>query len=186
MTTIVTMDTVVEHWIPVIGYEGCYEVSRTGEVRSLTRSVSCGKGVGQILGCVLKPWPSGPNGYPTVKLSKNGIKKTHLVHQLMLTSFVGPRPPGMESCHQNDVSTDNRIENLRWDTHSQNMVDVVKNGNHAHANKTRCDNGHDFTAENTIITTKGRRNCRTCKNLDSRRRYAGGRTNVRAWNRVTP
>lgn len=105
----------------------------------------------------MKTYPVSEKGYPGVKLSLNGKKTGHLVHRLMLEAFVGPCPPGLEGCHRNDVSTDNRIENLRWDTRSANMLDVVVNGNHPQANKVRCDHGHDFTPENTIIRKGGRR-----------------------------
>lgn len=173
----------VATWLPIVGYEGAYEVSRDGRVRSLTRMVRCGSGTGYITGREMKTFLSADGRYPTVKLSLNGKKKSHLVHRLMLEAFDGPCPPGLEGCHRNDIPTDNRIENLRWDTRESNMRDVVLNGNHDQANKTRCNHGHEFTPENTIIVAKGRRNCRECKNLSRRRSYANGRTDVRSWGR---
>jgi hypothetical protein len=172
-----------ERWLPVAGYEDSYEVSDQGRVRSLTRSVRCGSSVGQILGRELKPFPSGKRQYPTVKLSRDGSKTAYLIHRLMLEAFVGPCPKGLECCHDNDVATDNRLENLRWGTRSSNMLDVVKNGNHNQANKTKCDYGHEFTPENTIARFDGRRGCRACKNRSQREAYAAGRDYVRPWNR---
>lgn len=49
------------------------------------------------------------------------------VHHLVLAAFVGPRPVGMEACHQNDEPTDNRLVNLRWDTRKANAEDAVAN-----------------------------------------------------------
>lgn len=60
-------------------------------------------------------------------LKKDG--KSYWVRRapLLLLTFVGPCPPGMECCHTNDVSTDDRLDNLRWDTHANNMRDMVRN-----------------------------------------------------------
>jgi hypothetical protein len=170
-----------ECWLPVVGYENCYEVSSQGRVRSLTREVKCGRGVGQIAGRILKTYPTGIRGYPTVKLSLDGRKTGHLIHRLMLLTFIGEPEVDQESCHRNDIPTDNRLENLRWDTHSRNMQDVVRNGNHDQASKTVCDSGHEFTEENTIIRFDGRRGCKACKNANARKQYAAGRHNVRKW-----
>lgn len=49
------------------------------------------------------------------------------VHVLVLEAFVGPCPPGLEACHWNDVSDDNRLENLRWDNSEGNWDDRVRN-----------------------------------------------------------
>jgi len=55
-------------------------------------------------------------------------QKTKFVHRLVLEAFVGPCPPGMVACHRNDDASDNRLENLRWDTHKGNAADAVRNG----------------------------------------------------------
>jgi hypothetical protein len=49
------------------------------------------------------------------------------VHLLVLEAFVGPRPPGLEGCHANDIKADNRLVNLRWDTRKSNTRDKVRN-----------------------------------------------------------
>ena len=68
-------------------------------------------------------------GYPTLVVPKtNGVNRTRMVHQMILEAFVGPKPPGMECCHENGVRTDNRIEKLRWDTRSNNQKDSVRHG----------------------------------------------------------
>lgn len=52
------------------------------------------------------------------------------IHVVILTTFVGPRPSGMEGCHINGDPADNRLENLRWDTHASNMQDAIRHGTH--------------------------------------------------------
>jgi transposase len=50
------------------------------------------------------------------------------LHQLILTVFVGPQPPGLEACHRNDCRFDNRLDNLYWGTRKQNAEDALRNG----------------------------------------------------------
>lgn len=51
--------------------------------------------------------------------------KWHSVHRLVLQAFVGPCPEGFESCHNNGNAEDNKLSNLRWDSHSSNMRDIL-------------------------------------------------------------
>ena len=62
-------------------------------------------------------------------LHHNGVVHVKQVHRLILETFVGPCPDGMECCHYNGDPTDNRLENLRWDTRSNNRLDAVRHGN---------------------------------------------------------
>jgi hypothetical protein len=164
-----------EKWLPVVGYEGAYEVSDHGRVRSLDRTYTRmhrGAPVQQSLqGRILKPAPNRDKGYPHLSLHSDGVRRTTLVHLLVLEAFAGPCPEGMEACHANDIANDNRLKNLRWDTRSENMREQVRNGNHHNANKTSCKWGHEYTPENTYIPPRGRRMCRTCmrEQRDSRR-----------------
>lgn len=84
------------------------------------------------------------------------------VHQLVLEAFVGPRPEGFVGCHWDDDPSNNRLENLRWDTESANRFDSVRNGTHPEASKTHCIRRHEFTPENTYRQNGGGRGCRTC------------------------
>lgn len=118
------MEIVHEEWRPVLGYEGQYEVSSIGRVRSLNRIVmNRGKGVAKP-GKHLTPHLS-MFGYFNVRLGGRTVS----VHRLVLESFVGPCPPGMEACHFPDPTrTNNAISNLRWDTRSANYGDRVPHG----------------------------------------------------------
>lgn len=101
-------------------------------------------------------------GYQRVQLWTNGVRTRRLVHLLVLETFVGPCPPGLEARHRNGVSFDNRLSNLTWGTHSENQLDKVAHGTHHHARKTHCVHGHEFTEANTY--RRGRhRHCRTCR-----------------------
>lgn len=113
-----------EKWKLVAGYDGAYEVSDRGRVRSIARNDRLGRMVG---GIYLKPQKHYA-GYPKVGLSKNGYSKQYFIHRLVLEAFVGPCPDGMEACHGNGVPSDNRLKNLRWDTASKNYKDRVKHG----------------------------------------------------------
>ena len=117
---------VMERWKPVPGYEGLYDVSDQGRVRSWHK----GGSERDSLRKTSKILSDGRSRYVLVGLSKNGIKNTMLVHRLALEVFVGPCPPGMECCHNNGDKHDNRIENLRWDTRSANMLDAVEHDGH--------------------------------------------------------
>jgi hypothetical protein len=70
----------------------------------------------------------GRVGYLTVVLCRDGKHVTMNVHRLVLEAFVGPCPEGMEGCHNDGIRTNNRLENLRWDTPKNNQADRVKHG----------------------------------------------------------
>ena len=66
--------------------------------------------------------------YLYVDLYKNNQSFKKSVHCLVLETFIGLCPKGMQACHNNGIKTDNRLENLRWDTHSNNQRDRIKHG----------------------------------------------------------
>lgn len=164
--------TTVEIWKPIVGYEGLYEVSSWGRVRSLDRDVEYeGKMIRRRKGKILAQ-QSLKGGHLRVTLCREGKREHRLVHRLVLEAFEGPCPEGHEALHWNDDPTDNRWpENLRWGTRSENTFDKVRNGRHYQARKTHCDNGHEFTESNTYRRpSDGHRQCRTCK-ADRSRAY---------------
>lgn len=100
-----------EEWRDVVGYEGLYQVSNTGKVRSMNyRRSGAARDLVQTL----------TNGYPIVCLSASGKQKNHTVHTLVAAAFLGNRPDGYEVNHINAVKNDNRIENLEYVTPSEN------------------------------------------------------------------
>lgn len=152
-----------EIWKTVPGYQGYYEVSDQGNVRSLDRVVGHKLYGRQVLkGQPLRAGDTG-DGHLKVSFSKDGIEKSYFVHRLVLETFVGPCPEGMEACHENGQPADNRLANLSWGTKSKNMRDIVRHGTHPQSKKTHCAQGHEYTEENTGRSQDGRRRwCRAC------------------------
>lgn len=152
----------LEEWRPVIGYEGLYEVSSMGRVRSITRTNSYGRTVqGQLITNQLH------NGtHYKVGLSRNGKQKGYYVHALMLEAFVSVRPEGLLTRHLNGDGTDNRLDNLAWGTPEENQRDAVKHGVNYQSNKTHCPLGHKYLGNNLIQwwLDRGERRCWSCVN----------------------
>lgn len=137
----------------VVGWEGKYRVSDTGEVRSLPRAGTKG-------GILSQRYTA--NGYARVNIGG----RSPLVHTLVLEAFVGPRPEGMLARHLNGDQTDNRRENLQWGTPAENMQDRALHGRTFNSNKTHCKHGHPFDESNTHVPQSGSREgvrvCRAC------------------------
>lgn len=68
------------------------------------------------------------DGYYRVSLSHNGREQTVNVHRLVLTTFVGPCPDGMQCRHLDGNQTNNHVANLAWGTKSQNELDKNRHG----------------------------------------------------------
>ena len=151
----------VERWLPVVGYEGLYEVSDRGHVRSLARPVRRGSGMWTQPGRIMRP-AVRKCGHLHLVLCKDGRQVTRLVHHLVLAAFVGPCPDGLEGCHDNGNPSDNTPGNLRWDTRSSNVLDSVKHGTHNHASLTECRNGHQLSPDNVYPAHPSRPNARAC------------------------
>ena len=115
-----------EIWKPVVGYEKSYEVSNIGNVRSVDRTriiIRSGKQIIQTRkGRIIKQYKE-KGDYRSVCLSNRDKKKTFLVHQLVASAFLGERPKGFQICHNNGISSDNHLNNLRYDTCSENTKD---------------------------------------------------------------
>lgn len=113
------MNTIQEEWRPVVGYEGLYEVSNLGEVRSLPRIMKSrhGNGMGyHMKGKVLRKVIDS-HGYHVVQL---GHHKQGHVHRLVLEAFV-PNPDNKPCCDHIDANRiNNNLNNLRWATYSEN------------------------------------------------------------------
>lgn len=152
-----------EHWLPVVGWEGGYEVSDLGRVRSLDREiVDFTSRLRRLRGRVLRPGRSA-DGRLSVNINRRPIR----VHILVLTAFVSPRPDNHECCHYNDMPWDNRLINLRWDNRSGNGFDRVRNGTQHFSSRTHCKHGHEYTSSNTLWRYRDgstSRVCRQCRN----------------------
>lgn len=118
-----------ERWAPAYEFEGLYEVSNLGQIRSLARTIYRSDGVvNRILGKVLQPTKTDRRGRLHLSLRKNGEYYTRQVHRMVLEAFVSPRPDGLVCCHNNGNAADNRLCNLRWDTPKANSMDACIHG----------------------------------------------------------
>lgn len=108
-----------EEWRPVLGWEGFYEVSDHGQVRSLHPGKFRYKA---IMHAQIK------EGYRIVHLCAEGRRANRPVHQLVLEAFTGARPEGLVTRHLNSVRNDNRLGNLAWGTPLDNAEDRRRTG----------------------------------------------------------
>lgn len=142
-----------EVWAPIAGYEETYRVSSLGRVLSLPRPTTPGG---------LLAWSPDQRGYPRVTLVQGGRQWKVRVHLLVARTFLSDAPDGMEVRHLNGDSSDPRLSNLAYGTHSENLLDRVRHGTCHNTKKTACPRGHAYDAVNTYVN-KGRRFCRACR-----------------------
>lgn len=102
---------VMENWLEVVGYEGVYDISDLGNVRSIARNGT----IGGILRL-----ENTRSGYLRVMLSAGNKTKRFNVHVLVAGAFLGSKPRGMQVNHKNGVKSDNRLENLEYLSSSDN------------------------------------------------------------------
>jgi hypothetical protein len=114
-----------ENWKPIPGYEGSYEVSDLGRVRSLARRVRLvAHGIEMTRSVpprILRPGKQSASGHLSVALGKGNSQS---VHVLVLLAFVGSAPEGCECLHIDGNATNNTLENLRWGTRRDNLIDI--------------------------------------------------------------
>ena len=157
----------LEIWKPVPGYEGLYEVSSHGRVRSLDRReriTGPKAGFRWRRGRMIRLFTMPSTGYLCVRLSRDGKVATRSVHSLVLEAFAGLCPPGQEACHGPGGQQDNRWpENLRWGTRSENTLDQIAQGTHHHSRKTKCPRGHDY---DYVVPGTNHRQCKRCQRIN--------------------
>lgn len=125
----------MEVWRWVRGYRGRYQVSNIGRVRSVprvvqyrqTRSSKAAQHHRSLRG-LLRKLTVDRWGYLRVNLCREGEKRRHNVHVLVLEAFVGPRPVGMECRHLDGNPANNHVQNLCWGTPKENGEDRVRHG----------------------------------------------------------
>src|SRR5699024_137950 len=110
-----------EVWKDVEGWEGYYQVSNLGRVKSLARSVPCSRGGSRNVRGQLRRLSPVVGGYLQVPFRSGENKSSHLVHRLVAKAFV---PGYFEGAHVNHIDNDptnNKAGNLEWCTHQENI-----------------------------------------------------------------
>lgn len=106
-----------ETWVDIPDYEGYYQVSDWGRVRSLDRKTTRGQNVN---GKILTSWENS-DGYLNVGLTKGNIRKVCRVHRLVLLGFTKNPDITKETNHIDNIRTNNHLSNLEWVTHKENV-----------------------------------------------------------------
>lgn len=158
--------TQVEEWRSVFEFEGYYEVSDAGRIRSLPRQVLRGTAPTMTKPRILKPTPD-KGGYLTVSLYGEMGRRSRRVHRIVLEAFVGQRPNGMEARHIDGNPRNNFLNNLEWCTKPTNTKDQVRHGTHRNVSKIECPHGHQYVGWNIVPRPGDGRGCRACVNARS-------------------
>lgn len=140
-----------ESWSPIPGYEGRWEASTEGRIKSLPRR--------RTRGGVLKQRVN-KRGYLAVALGR----ETHEVHRLIALTFLGERPEGMETRHVDGNPLNCCASNLAYGTRSENVRDKRAHGTDHNVKKTHCPKGHPYFGANLLVipSRPTARYCRAC------------------------
>lgn len=140
----------MEIWKDVNDFEEIYQISNQGRVKSLRREIQRSNGSNYIKDeSILTPFEDR-NGYMIVKLSNKGKRKNYKIHRLVATAFI--ENPFNKKCvdHINTVKKDNRVENLRWVTYSENNNNPITRKKNSESNKNKVIS--DYSIEKRKIT----------------------------------
>lgn len=172
-----------ERWKAIPSYEGLYQVSSIGRIRSLSRVTPHNH---LLQGKFLKISPSDEH-YKTVSLTKNNITKTYAVHVLMCLAFLGPKPSASsEVRHLDGVKINNDLNNLRWGTKIENGRDSTLHG-------TRCGEASGCTklTEELVKLIKKDLNSKKLSQTKLADKYKTSRSTIRnincgySWGHIT-
>ena len=177
----------MENWKDIKGYEGIYQVSDLGNVKSLPRMVPSPRGLSRFIKERILKTGSNNGGYLSVILCKDGIMKTKSIHQLVAESFLNHIPFGRELVvnHINFTREDNKLENLeiisfRQNTNKKHLKSSSKytgvfwmknkNGQDSYVCAVDCAKiaVNEITRENLVIDTGGISDAETVEKLNKR------------------
>lgn len=119
----------IEIWKDIPQYEGFYQASNMGRIRSVLRTIyPNGRGSYVVRGKIIKPFMGRTSKYLCVALSKNGIAKKYLVHILVSWAFYGIHEKMLEINHKDGNIYNNRVSNLELVTHIENIRHAIVTG----------------------------------------------------------
>ena len=120
----------METWKDVKGYEGLYQVSDLGRIKTKRGTI--------------RKLTQNKNGYLYVNLCKDGKIKNFPVHRLVALAFIEPHEVGLTVNHKNEDKTDNRVENLEWLTRKDNLNYGTHNARVSKNRKGKCSGTEHF------------------------------------------
>lgn len=144
----------MEEWRDIPGCEGFYQASDQGRIRSVARVIYVLNPFGELgerrfRSKILKASPA-KNGYRIVTFTRPGEKRRYeYVHRLVALTFIGPCPEGKEVCHKDGVRVNNQLDNLRYDTRSNNALD-----RHLHGTMNQTRGEEHYFAKLTVEDVK--------------------------------
>ena len=122
----------VEEWLSIPGYEGYYEASNLGRVKSVERVIHRSDGrTTPVQEAILTPQLNNQTGYQQVILRRNGERSGCRIHSLVALVFIGSKPVDKEVAHNNGNSIDNSLCNIRYATRKENAEDRIRHGTSA-------------------------------------------------------
>lgn len=119
--------TELKQYAPIPDYEGFYEISNYGDIRSVERSIITGRGSIRVLPSMPIKATIEKTGYLTITLSKTGSQKKFLIHRLVLIAHVGEEI-GKVANHKDGIKSNNCLSNLEWCTIRENTQHAFDNG----------------------------------------------------------
>lgn len=145
----------MEVWKDIKDYEGLYQVSNLGRVKSIPKIKKANKGEFTTKEIILRPGVH--QGYERVVLTKNGIRSTKKMHRLVITAFLGEEKD-LSVNHIDSNRSNNNIENLEWVTHLENIRHARRNNRYpkltlslSHKNKLK-----EVNSKKVVCTKSGK------------------------------
>lgn len=117
-----------EIWKDIPGYEGYYQASSLGRIKSLGITINSGKAGFRFKEGRVRKLCIMPNGYHHIFLHKERVFKQHYVHRLIAQTFIENPENKRYVNHINGIKTDNAVDNLEWCTGHENMRHAAQNG----------------------------------------------------------
>jgi hypothetical protein len=143
----------LEAWKDIPDFEGYYQVSNLGNVKSLSRTILGKNDAPTLLKEKMLKFSTSTNGYCQVVLNKNSDRKIFKVHSLVAICFLNHIPDGTHNIvidHINEVKTDNRVENLRLIGHRENVARSIKNSTSTYVGVSWSKNAKKWISQITI------------------------------------